>query len=234
MTWNLIAQSVSSVFGAFSPPSVTVRVDPMLRMQGYKNLERVRPRVRAVAEQMASLIEAQSRPVVHHRRLRIDAQSRGALSLDAGVTFQCPAFARHLAGCTEVVAFILTLGQSIDDLSRSMTERRAAAGGIVSRSGRLAWHRIGNQEFQRFSQTRGCGTGAAHHSPHGARLHLFNGRRSGYLGTRRAVGVPRSVRRRRAPDPNPGEFGHVAERCLVLDYSVCELSARETNGLPCA
>ena len=119
---ELIAQSVSSVFGVFSPPSVTVRVDPMLRMQGYKNLERVRPRVRAVAEQMASLIEAQSRPVVHHRRLRIDAQSRGALSLDAGVTFQCPAFARHLAGCTEVVAFILTLGQSIDDLSRSMTE----------------------------------------------------------------------------------------------------------------
>ena len=112
----------ASEFGVYSPPSVSVRVEPMLRMQGYKDLSRVRPRVHKVAQQMATLVESEARPVVHHRRIGIVAHCDGHLSLDAGVTFQCPAFAKHLLGCTEVVATLLTLGRPLDELARAMTE----------------------------------------------------------------------------------------------------------------
>ena len=95
--------------------SIDVRLEPMLRIQGYKNLNAVRPRVRKIAEAMRVLAAEAFSPQVRYVDQRIAGRRAGSIELDNGVIFHSPAFDRFLPECDAVVVFVLTMGADIDE-----------------------------------------------------------------------------------------------------------------------
>jgi hypothetical protein len=91
-------------------------VDParILRVHRYPDPDEVRPQIREAAHRAAGEVESLARPVAAYRRVVISACRDGTLTLAGGTSFYCPAFDRLLKGCTEVVAFVLTLGPKVD------------------------------------------------------------------------------------------------------------------------
>ncbi|HEY5597242.1 MAG TPA: hypothetical protein VIK47_00430, partial [Kiloniellales bacterium] len=97
------------------PRGLKIPVDPLLRMQGYRDLARVRDRVRKIAAAAAAQAEALVAPEAHYRRLRIEDCTASSLRLATGTVFHSKEFARALSGCAEVVVFLLTLGPDLDE-----------------------------------------------------------------------------------------------------------------------
>jgi len=98
----------------FVPGPPIVRVERILRIQGYSELNRVRPAILTAAAEMAELASQLSTPTVAYRRAPIRGTAAGALELEGGFRFHCKAFDRTLRDCTEVVVFVLTVGQRLD------------------------------------------------------------------------------------------------------------------------
>ncbi len=105
-------------YGHFTGARIEVPVDPLLRLQGYRDMARIRPRVRAIATKTAALAGALVAPETTYRRVRIGSCTPAALTLETGagtgVTFHSAEFAKVLGGCREVVVFVLTLGAGFD------------------------------------------------------------------------------------------------------------------------
>ena len=95
-------------------------VAPLLRMQGYRDLARVRPRIRDIATRAAALAQTVAVPEAYYRRVAIKSCTPEALQLE-GITFHSARFAKVFAGCREVVAFVLTLGPAFDAESERLT-----------------------------------------------------------------------------------------------------------------
>lgn len=109
--------------GVFYPPKMAVRADRILRIQGYHGQKRVRPAIREAAERWASGVATLLDPVLHYRRVAIRSIEPDRLILADGTTFTCPAFTKFMAGCHEVVAFVLTLGPGVDATVMDLSER---------------------------------------------------------------------------------------------------------------
>ena len=101
--------------GHFVPRDLVIPVDPLLRMQGYRDLTQVRDRVRKIAANAAAIAEGLVAPDAYYRRLRIDECTTASLRLADGTVFHSQGFAKVLGGCTEVVAFVLTVGPKLDE-----------------------------------------------------------------------------------------------------------------------
>jgi len=100
---------------SFMPQNIAVRVEPMLRIQGYRDLSRVRPKVRQVATEMASMASEVFEPVVRYRCCRIERQKDQLLQLAPGVQLHADAFKKFLPQCKEVIVFVLTIGERFDE-----------------------------------------------------------------------------------------------------------------------
>ncbi|MHA1151141.1 MAG: hypothetical protein ACTSQ7_00495 [Alphaproteobacteria bacterium] len=101
-------------------------VAPLLRMQGYRDLARVRPRIRDIAARAAALAQSVAAPEAYYRRVAIEACTPEVLHLE-GTAFHSARFAKVFAGCAEVMVFVLTLGPALD----AESERLAAEDEIV-------------------------------------------------------------------------------------------------------
>ena len=101
-------------YGHFTGARIEVPVDPLLRLQGYRDMARIRPRVREIATKTAALAGTLVAPETYYRRVRIGSCTPAALALETGVTFHSAEFAKVLGGCREVVVFVLTLGAGFD------------------------------------------------------------------------------------------------------------------------
>ena len=113
--------------GHFRTEIAELPVAPLLRMQGYRDLARVRPRVWDIATKAAGTARALAAPDACYRRVAIRSCTAEALELAGGVSFHSARFAKVFAGCAEVVAFVLTLGPALD----AETERLSAGDEIV-------------------------------------------------------------------------------------------------------
>ena len=109
-------------YGHFRTEIAELPVEPLLRMQGYRDLARVRPRVRDIATKAAGLAQAVAAPEAYYRRLAIRSCTPEALHLE-DTAFHSARFAKVFAGCAEVVAFVLTLGPALDAESERLTAR---------------------------------------------------------------------------------------------------------------
>ncbi len=109
----LAADIQASLVRRFEPQRPTVQHERMLRMQGYDDLSRVRPAIVAAARAMARHAESicQSELAYQFRPLR--ALHADAVELSYGGRLRSDAFAQRLAGCIEVVPFVLSCGQPI-------------------------------------------------------------------------------------------------------------------------
>lgn len=106
----------------FRPARPDVRAERILRIQGYGDLGKVRPAIRRAAEYAAELAAQLSEPVVCFRRVEVRSLAGPRLELDGGITLQCAAFERLLAGCREAVPFVLTVGPGLDRKVVEFTE----------------------------------------------------------------------------------------------------------------
>jgi hypothetical protein len=109
--------------GRLEAGGLTLRADRLLRVQGYADPDRVRPRLRAAAQRAAAMALDIADAEVVFRRLAVTELARGRLSLAGGHVFHCPAFDRFLAGCPGAVLFVLTAGEAFDrEVRRLMRE----------------------------------------------------------------------------------------------------------------
>lgn len=115
-----MSRDYKSGSGVFKPPTIELSVDKVLRIAGYKDLDRVRPKARALAESIVELAQKSFLPSVHYRRIYVTSLDAESLRLADGTVFRCPAFEKYLDGSTEVVVAVMTLGQRFDDASHDL------------------------------------------------------------------------------------------------------------------
>jgi hypothetical protein len=108
--------------GTFVPGQVNIAPERMLRILGYRKGVAVRKAVERAARETAELAAAAISPVVHYRRLRIADCDSAGLRLVGGAAFSGPVFLKYLAGCGDVVAFVLTLGASFEATTRRASD----------------------------------------------------------------------------------------------------------------
>jgi len=99
----------------FRPGEIAIRTDPMLRIQGYRNLDQVRPIIKKTAGNMARVFAQACDAVVHYRQLPISECTDGMLILEGGTVFRCDAFSKYHAASEQVVVFVLTLGNGLEE-----------------------------------------------------------------------------------------------------------------------
>ncbi len=108
--------------GTFSPRTIGIPVKPLLRLQGYRDLERVRPRIEAAAREMAQRAEGLLEAHVHYRCIGVRGCDDGVLVLETGAAFHSGVFSEVLRQCREVIAFVLTVGEGLDAETAARTE----------------------------------------------------------------------------------------------------------------
>ncbi len=94
-----------------------VHIDPlkMLRIHGYKNVEKVRPVIRKAADDVAERAERLMAPVVHARRIDVATYDDERLTLVDGTVFNDVAFEHVLDGARTVVVIVMTVGTALDE-----------------------------------------------------------------------------------------------------------------------
>lgn len=110
-------------YGVFHPPQPQPRADRMLRVQGYRRIEAVRPAIREAAEHCASLATNLIAPTIHYRRVPVRRVDGEHMALRGGGGFSCAAFPKMLAGSQEIVVFVLTLGQALDTAAIELMDK---------------------------------------------------------------------------------------------------------------
>ncbi len=91
------------------------KLDAVLRIQGYKDPNKVR---RVIRESALTAIEAfieNTVPTVTYRIVDVHSVDREGAVLGAAVKLQSEIFQQYLAEAKEVVVFVLTVGKQIDD-----------------------------------------------------------------------------------------------------------------------
>lgn len=101
-----------------------VDAERILRVQGYRDPVRIRPRIRKIAERAAADIANIAVPDVRYLRCPIDSVGNGILALEGGHRFTCAAFDRLLGDAREVVVFVMTLGSGMEN---AVADRFAAS-----------------------------------------------------------------------------------------------------------
>lgn len=92
-------------------------IDPlkMLRIHGYRDLEKVRPVIRKAADDISVRARELMAPEAYARRLDVVSYDDNRLTLADGTVFEDVDFERVLDGAREVVAVVLTVGRALDE-----------------------------------------------------------------------------------------------------------------------
>lgn len=93
---------------------ISIDETKILRIQGYRNLGKVRPVIKRAAAAAARETEALIQPKVFFRCLNILRCKDGVLTLENGITFENEGFGRFLSEAREAAIFILTMGNPLD------------------------------------------------------------------------------------------------------------------------
>ena len=118
--------------GRFQAAPVRVRVEHILRIQGYTDLERVRRPIRRAANEAASMAEEVTRGEVAFARAAVKLGPDGALEVDGRRQLNCPAFSRYLADSGEAIIFVLTAGQAFDERIAELTRDERPVEAIIA------------------------------------------------------------------------------------------------------
>lgn len=107
----------------FAPTAIEVAADDLLRLNGYKDLAKVKAPVRAGADYAAAEVAKLTAPAAHYRHMTVASLDGDTLGLADGPSFRCEGFAGLLPGCVEAVVFALTAGGRLDDEVRALSDR---------------------------------------------------------------------------------------------------------------
>ncbi|MEL6962884.1 MAG: hypothetical protein AAFO01_09020 [Pseudomonadota bacterium] len=87
----------------------------ILRIQGYRDLTKIRPVIRRAGASVAREAEQLFKPQVHYCTQGVMACEGSLLKLADGTTFENEAFQRLLKDPQYIAAFVLTMGSALDD-----------------------------------------------------------------------------------------------------------------------
>ena len=113
----------------FRAEPVDVQADRILRIQGYREMERVRRPIRRAADRAAEIACGIAEGEVGYRRVAVEACRGPSLDLAGGERFECAAFERFLVECESVLVFAMTAGPALD---RRIDELMAADEPVVA------------------------------------------------------------------------------------------------------
>ena len=109
--------------GRFEPVIETLNIDAMLRIHGYKNPEKVRQDIRRIAEKMRDVGSSLFDPVVFYRKVAITECKETHIELvQPKMKLHNPQFGETFRDCTDVVFFLLTLGEKLDEMSTELQQ----------------------------------------------------------------------------------------------------------------
>lgn len=139
--------------GRFETKSLDLPVDILLRMQGYRDMERVRPRIRSLAENALEEAAPVLEPTALYRCLPILERSETGVVCSALVNFSSGELAKILHFSDFAVAFVMTVGPQIDELVDTVTAQGDMAKALfIDTVGWLAVERATHAFAQELSQ----------------------------------------------------------------------------------
>jgi len=132
----------------FEPANEPVRIDQVLRLQGYRKPNTVRRRVREAARSAVDEANEIAQPVVCWRVVAVNSlqNSKLVLANTPPSTVQCDAFEQHLAQADHVVVYVLTAGAAFDERVTDLHEPEQVLHGLLLES--AAWMCIENTTRQ--------------------------------------------------------------------------------------
>ena len=101
--------------GVFEPGTPSIDPLKMLRIHGYKNMDKVRPVIRKTAEAISKRAAMLMTSIVYFRRVPVVDCDANGIKLANGLAFENHAFAHYFSGAAEVVVVIITVGKGLDD-----------------------------------------------------------------------------------------------------------------------
>jgi|GEM_PF-352586 len=101
--------------GIFKPGMPQFDPVKILRIHGYKNMEKIRPVIRKTADEIAVRAAGVMTPIIYFKRMAVAECSAEGLRLENGLAFTNPAFSRYLFEAREIVTVVITLGKGLDD-----------------------------------------------------------------------------------------------------------------------
>jgi len=106
----------------FTVPPSRVRVEPILRFQRYRDLSKVAPAIREIAEEMVQTAEKLSAPSVAFLAQQVSYLGPETLAIKEGPIFHGKCFETHLPETSEVVCFVATIGPALDERVSELAE----------------------------------------------------------------------------------------------------------------
>jgi len=94
---------------------MSINEQSILRLQGYRDLEKIRPVIKRAAVSAARETEALVAAHVYYRILDVRLYQRETLELENAAVFKNEAFVRFLTDVQQVAVFVLTMGPALDD-----------------------------------------------------------------------------------------------------------------------
>jgi hypothetical protein len=107
----------------YNPPRSEISLDHVLRVQGYRDLSTVRDDVRAIATAMTAKGATLAAPTATFRRVSVESCEGASLRLSTGTSFKADVFGQVLRHCDQVLPFILTLGEALDNEVGQLLEK---------------------------------------------------------------------------------------------------------------
>lgn len=104
----------------------------MLRLQKYRDPDRVSPPVGEIARKMAVLAGSLIEPRGWLRRARVVAvDPEGLVWLEDGIEFRSRSLARLLRGAAEAVLFVLTIGEALEQRADLLVRQEHLVEGLL-------------------------------------------------------------------------------------------------------
>jgi hypothetical protein len=99
----------------FIPEDIHIPAEPLLRVQGYRDMDGVRAPIRQAAEETAARAEKVLMPAAYVCRTDVRSCADDVMTLVDGRAFHSTEFSKVLTGCETVFATIVTVGTGLDD-----------------------------------------------------------------------------------------------------------------------
>ena len=105
----------SDDISVLSLKNIAISEEKILRLQGYRDLKKIRPAIRSAAAAAARETESLICPQVYYRTFDVRYCRGKTLELEDGTAFENEAFERFLKEAERIVVFILTMGHALDN-----------------------------------------------------------------------------------------------------------------------
>ena len=122
------------------------KIDAVLKIHGYKDMEKVRRAIRAAAQIAIQVFIENTTPIVSYRVVDIQSIDGSVLALSGDIYLKSPIFMQYLSNSRQAVVFALTVGKEIDKRTIEWMEQEKLVEALFLES--AAWLGVENATKQ--------------------------------------------------------------------------------------